>query len=100
MLRVFIFLGAFINDENTVVQEEITKRITSGNQAYFSHILLFKSNILPKRTKIKLYKTLVCPVITYGAETWTLKIADEHSLKVFEEDYLENTCGPIRVEGK
>jgi hypothetical protein len=65
-------VSVFLNDENKV-EEEISKRM-SGNLAYSSHIQLFKSNILSKRTKIKLYKTLVCQVITYGAETWTLKI--------------------------
>jgi hypothetical protein len=44
---------------------------------------LLKSNTLSKRSKIKLYKTLVGPVITYGAEIWTLKVTDELSVPVF-----------------
>ena len=44
-----------------------------GNRVYFSHLKLFKCNILSKRTKMKLYKTLIQPVVTCGAETWTIK---------------------------
>jgi hypothetical protein len=40
-VREFTYLDAFINDENKV-EEEITKRIMSGNRAYFSHIQLCK----------------------------------------------------------
>ena len=36
-----------------------------GNIAYFSHLKLFKSNILAKRTKMKLYKTRIRPILTY-----------------------------------
>jgi hypothetical protein len=96
-VREFSYLGAFINDTNKL-EEEITKRIMSGNQAYFSHIQ-FKSNILSKRTKIKLYRTLVCPIITYGAETWTLKIRDGLSVHVFKRKIIWRIYAPICVEG-
>ena len=41
--------------------------------AYFLFFYLFTYTILSKRTKMKLNKTLDHPVVTYGAETWTLK---------------------------
>jgi hypothetical protein len=59
---------ASINDENKV-EEEINKRIMDGNWIYFFYKQLFKSNTLSKRTKIKLYKSLVRPAIIYSAET-------------------------------
>jgi hypothetical protein len=91
-------VGAFINYENKL-EEEVTKRIMSGNRAHFSHIQLFKSNILSKRTKIKLYKTLVRAVIMYGAETWTLKITDEQLLRVLERKIIRRICGTVCIEG-
>ena len=33
---------------------------------------------------MKLYNTLIRPLVTYGAQPWTLKVADENHLYVFK----------------
>ena len=73
---VFTYLGSSLNGNNKI-EEEINIRIIMGNRPYLSYLKLFESNILSKRTKMKLYKTLIRPLVTYGAETWTIKLADE-----------------------
>ena len=67
----FIYLGTLISNDNSV-DKEIHRRILVGDRTYFAAINLFKSRLLSRATKIKLYKTLVRPVVSYGAETWTL----------------------------
>jgi hypothetical protein len=62
------------------------------NLAYFSHLQLFRSNLLCKRTKVKLYKTLVHPVIAYGAETW--RATDELTLRILERRIMRRIYGP------
>jgi hypothetical protein len=57
-VREFTDLGVCINDENKI-KEEIKERTVNGNRAYFSHLQLFRSNLLCKRTKVEVYKTLV-----------------------------------------
>jgi hypothetical protein len=69
------------------------------NQSYFYHTQLIKSYILSKRTKIKLCTNLVRPIITYGAETWTVKVTDVHSLRVFERKIIRRIYGHICVDG-
>jgi hypothetical protein len=39
--------------------------------------------------KIKIYKTIILPVVLYGCETWSLTIREEHRLRVFEKRILE-----------
>ena len=71
-----------------------------GTRAYLSHLKLFKSNILSKRAKMKLYKTLIRPVVTYGAEAWTIKSANEQQLTVFERKIIRGIYGPIFIHGE
>jgi len=43
-----------------------------------------KSRSMSRNIKTLLYKTLIRPVLTYGAETWVLSEQDEHRLSIFE----------------
>jgi len=44
--------------------------------------------LLPKNTKIEIYRTVMLPVVLYGCETWPLTLRDEHRLTVFERRAL------------
>jgi hypothetical protein len=48
--------------------------------------------------KVKLYKTLILPVVLYGCETWSLTVREEHRLRVFENRVLRRIFGPTRGE--
>jgi len=37
---------------------------------------------------MRIYKTMIRPVITYSSETWTLTEKDENNLRVFERQIL------------
>jgi hypothetical protein len=77
--RNFTYLGVRLNNSGTV-SEEISKRIMTANRAYYANSQLLKSTLLSRSTKLKLYRTLIGPVITYTAETWTWNICDENAL--------------------
>jgi hypothetical protein len=53
--------------------EEIKGRIYQENKAFYANQDLFKSKLLTKNSKLRMYKTLVRPVVTYARETWVLK---------------------------
>jgi len=48
----------------------------------------FVSSLLFKILKIKIYRTLILPVVLYGCETWSLALREERRLRVFENRVL------------
>jgi hypothetical protein len=56
------------------------------------------SRLLSGNEKIKIYKTIIFPVVLHGRETWSLTLREEHSLRVFENRVLRGIFGPKRDE--
>jgi hypothetical protein len=79
---------------------EVKARLTMANRAYYGLQNLMKSRIISRNTKILFYKTLIRPVLTYGAETWVLPKQDEHRLSVFERKIHRRIYGPVMDQGK
>jgi len=52
------------------------------------------------KNKIKLYKTLIRPVLACGSETWVLSKSEEAVLGVFERKILRAICGPRNDNGE
>jgi hypothetical protein len=46
--------------------------------------------------KVRIYKTIILPVVLYGCETWSLTVREEHKLRVFENRVLRRIFGPKR----
>jgi hypothetical protein len=47
---------------------------------------------------IKIYRTIILPVVLYGCETWSLILKEERRLSVFENWVLRRIFGPKRDE--
>jgi hypothetical protein len=63
----FRYLGTTVANQN-LIQEEIKRRLNSGNACYHSvqNLLSFR---LSKNLKIRIYKTIILPVVLYECET-------------------------------
>ena len=59
---------------------------------------LLSSSLLSKNLKIKIYRTIIFPIVLYGCEAWSLALREERSLKVFENRVLRGIFGPKRNE--
>ena len=59
---------------------------------------LSSSRLLSKNLEIKIYKTIILPVVLYGCETWSLTLKEESRLSVFENRILRRIFGPKRDE--
>ncbi|KAJ4428432.1 hypothetical protein ANN_24469 [Periplaneta americana] len=69
-----------------------------GNACYYSVEKLLSSSLLSKNLKVRIYKTVILPVLLYGCETWTLTLREEHRLRVFENKVLRKIFGAKRDE--
>jgi hypothetical protein len=49
---------------------------------------LLSSRLLSKNIKIRIYKSIILPVVLYGCETWSLTLREEHRLRVSENREL------------
>jgi hypothetical protein len=50
--------------------------------------------LLSKNIRIRIYETIILPVILYGCETWSLTLREEYKLRVFENRVLRRIFGP------
>ena len=88
----FKYLGTTLTNQNSI-QEGIKSRLKTGNVYYHSVQNLLSSSLLPKNIKIKIYRTIILPVVLYGCETWSLTWRE----MMFENRVLRRILGPKRM---
>jgi len=96
-VKIFNYLGSILNADNKM-NIEIAERMANGNKAYYANVKPIKSKLLKKNTKMKIYKTMIRPVVTFSSETWTLTSKDENNLRIFERQILMNISGPVNID--
>ena len=70
------------------IQEEIKSWLKLGIACCHLVQNLLSSRLLFKNVKIKIYSTIILPVVLYGCETWSLTLREERRLRVFENMVL------------
>jgi len=93
----FKYSGTTLTNRNSI-SEEIKSRLKSGNACFHSVQNLLSSRLLSKNLKIKIYRTIILPVVLYGCETWSLALREERKLRVFAKRVLRKIFGPRRDE--
>jgi len=84
-VEYFKYLGTTLTKQNSI-QEEIKSRLKSGNACYHSVQNLLSCILILKNLKIKIYRTIILPVVVYGCETLSLTLREERRLSVFEDN--------------
>jgi SUMO ligase MMS21 Smc5/6 complex component len=87
-VQSFQYLGNIIGNTNSSKKKK-KERILMGNNAYYANRQLVNS-------KLQIYCTLVCPVVTCGSESWTFTMEEERALAVFERKILRKIYGPVK----
>ena len=91
--EIYSILVTVLTNQNSI-QEEIKSRLKSGNACYHS-----VQNILSsKNINMKIYRTIILPVVLYVCETWSLTLREEHRMRVSKNRVLSRIFGPKRDE--
>jgi hypothetical protein len=77
-----------------LVQKKIKRRLNSGNACYHSVQNLLSFRKLSKNVKVRIYRTIILPMVLYECETWSLIVSEDHKLRVFENRVLTRKFGP------
>jgi hypothetical protein len=93
----FNYLGTTVTNQN-LIQEELKRRLNSGNDCYHLVQNLLSFHLLLKNLKIRIYKTIILPVVLSGCETWSLTLREKHRLRVCENRVLRRIFGLKRYE--
>jgi hypothetical protein len=98
VVRRFKYLGAVKNDVNDET-EEIRVRIMAANKAYSTLQTTPRSTQIHRNYKIRLYETLIKPILCYGSLTWVLIQTLEQMLNTFEKKMLRSIYGLTQEAG-
>jgi len=89
------YLATIVTMDN-LIEEEINERIAAGKRAFFANKKIFQSKLISKKSKIKLYKSLIRPVVVHGSECGVLTENITQKLLVFERRILRRIFGPTQ----
>jgi hypothetical protein len=90
-----MYLGAVITISNDI-DIEIKSKLTARNKRYYALGPILKIRSISQSIKIHLYKTIIRPVVIYGAETWTMTNKNEKMLMTWERKILRKIYGPTK----
>ena len=68
------------------------------NRPYSAHYELPLNKTLSQNTKLKIYRTLIEPILSYEAQIWTMTSEDVNVLRAFETHRERKVYGPIKEE--
>jgi hypothetical protein len=93
----FKYLGTTLTNQNSI-QEEVKRRLKSGNACYYSVHNILSSRLQSKNLKIRTYRNIILSGVLYGCETWSLTLREERRLRVFENRVQRRIFEPKRDE--
>jgi len=89
-VKFYTYLGSILYGDK-FIEERIAERIALGNKAYDANQKTFKSKLVSKRAKLKLYWAIIRPLITYASETWVLKESKKRKFIIPERKILTHS---------
>ena len=79
----FVFFGSKITVDGDCSQE-IKRRLLLGRKVMTNLGSILKSRDFTLPTKARLVKAVVFPVVMYGCDSWTIKMAERQRINAFD----------------
>lgn len=95
-VKHFKYLGTELTNDD---DEEICRRITQANRAYFALSRIFRSRDIRRNDKIHIYKTIIGPIATYGCEISIITRKMANRINAFEQKVLRRIYGLTSENG-
>ena len=92
------YLGTTLTNQSSFPEEIKNILKKPGNASYHAVQNLLSSTLPPQNINMKIYRTIILPVVLYGRETWSLKLREERRLRVFQNRVLRILLGPKKDE--
>jgi hypothetical protein len=90
------FQGTDVSGPTNQDIRDIKARMAVGNQSYYALTKIMKAREISKSTKLKIYKTIIRPIVMYGCDGWTVSKHMEEALGVWERKILRKVYSPKR----
>ena len=97
IVESYIYLGQSINLQQPNQELEINRRVQLGWAALDKLRYIMKSN-LPLCLKKKVFNQCILPIMTYGAEAWTLSKSMENKLAIIQRVMERAMIGISRID--
>lgn len=92
-LSCVLFIYFFYNLSCSEIRIELKHNLRLESACYFTVKKLLSSKVLSRNLKIRIYRTIILPVLLYGCETWSLKLGNENKFRLFENKILRAIFG-------
>ena len=93
-----IYPGATVHKQQGG-EEDIKARLGKARRAFVKLNRVWNSSSVSRKMKIKLYRTLVKPLLKYGGKTWKMNEGDAKKINVFQDRCLRKIM-KIKWQGK
>ena len=97
-VEMFMYLGVLITNK-CQEDKEIELRIAKSNNCAGGLRKIMKSKEISRQTKLRIYKTIVRPTLTYACETWIMTNKMKQRLEIWERKILRRIFGGKQTEG-
>jgi len=91
-VKEFVYLGGVVTEDGRC-DADIKRRIGLTYASFSKLGNIWNSRSLPRQVKMKVFESMVMPILLYGSECWTMRREDERRISVAEMNWLRRILG-------